>query len=429
MKSEDEIKFWQVERRSPVSALDKLFMFIIVLGSALTKTSLFPLTLSGISVADILIACALIFLFIRFSLRGFRFQFHPVLCYIPLFWLWTLLGSLFLITAIPYFSIEEFGLSFLKLSFYGLAAIFILFFLKDSGINVIRRIVLNVLLLNAFIAIYIYVVMLFEIDLPYQFFWYGQSESARLMFAAYYRDTHFVVAKGFFSEPSMLGIFQSMGLAFLHLLPHPRVKMFGWKDGIVIMSILLTFSLSAYFLMASTLLLYLLKHRMFQLRSVIVLISTILLLSMVLPFFTIFQTAITHRLVNVFQLLDISANSRLFGSWEIALKAMTMSDSLLFGVGLGNLSVFYEIMTPALRFISSLEGGEGWNILAYVLGTTGVVGFTILILMILNLIKRNPFLGTIFLAYTFATGALLEASFWVFYSLYSFPDLQNRINK
>lgn len=413
-------------KQTSVHIFDKVLVWGIIGGAALSKSELLPTTLPGVSVSDALLACVACFILINFFMGKFNFVSHRGLHYLFILWMYALVSGLFLFLLAPFwFSEIEFVKSFAKLSFYGIIAALLIPYFRKISIDVIRSSLLNILALSALIAIYIYVVMTLEINLPYKFFWYGQPE--HYIFNTYYRSTGFIVARGFFSEPSTMGIFMNLGLAFLYFSPNSHIKINNWKHAIVILSILLTFSLTSYFLLALNLFLFLLKHKKIQLRTLFIFSIIIILLICVTPFFKMFQEAITHRLfTKVFLGLDDSTTYRLLGSWEIPLKIM--NDSPIFGVGIGNLDVASSRINYQLKF-EGMIGKQGFNIFAYVLGTMGIGGLSIFVLFIANLFIRNPVAGTIFLASMFATGTFLGAPFWIFYCLFTIPSSKKKMEK
>lgn len=403
-------------RQVSTHTLDKILVWCILGGAALSKSELLPLILPGVSIGDVLLALASCFILIRFSMGKFKLVSHRGLFYCFCLWLCAFTGGVFLfMSPPPYFCELEFIKSFAKLSFYMIVATLLINYLRKVSGDIIYNCVLNILLISGLIAIYIYVVMALKIEIPYDFFWYGQPEHR--ITNSFYRATGFVVARGFFSEPSTMGIFMNLGLAFLYFSPNSHIRISTWKHSIVVLSILLTFSLTSYFLLAINIFLYLLKHKNIQLRPLFIFSIIIILLVCLTPIFEFFREAVIHRLFNkVFLGLDNSTMARLFGSWELPLKVM--NDLHILGVGIGNLDTASSGMNYELMF-EDMRGRQGYNIFAYVLGTMGIIGFGIFILFIADLIFGNPRVGIVFLASMFTTGTFLEPSFWIFYCLFT----------
>ena len=205
-------------KRASVSTFDKFFLFSIIFGGVtLTKLALLPGVIDGVSIADGLCACVVMILISRMLIvkASFSFHYYRGLNYALLLCFWAITGALFLNIASPFdFSETEFAKSFAKLNFYVILSIFLNSYFRKFPNNAIHNIVLSVLLVNALVAIYIFIVMTFKIDLPYEFFGYGPREKINIG-NVYYRTGGFVVARGIFEEPSLLGIFQSLGLSFL----------------------------------------------------------------------------------------------------------------------------------------------------------------------------------------------------------------------
>ena len=407
-----------------VRTLDKVFVWCIMMGAAFAKWYTVP----GISLGDILVASILIILITRLFMGNFSLKKYHSLLYVALLWFWALGGALFLINASPfYFSEEEFAKSFLKLSFYGISTVFLLSYLRKIPGNITRNLLLNVLMINALIAIYIYLVMAFELSLPYKFFWFNQPE----YISSYYRGTDIVVARGIFNEPSLLGVFQNLGLAYLLFSHNSKLKLFDWKYLIIILSILLSLSYIAYSLLVLNLVLYLVREKKIYLRSVItnlLLLVTLITVVATLMIPQVLEKGVVSRTFKIFYGMDDSANARILGSWEPALKFI--KDSPFFAAGLGNFDIAQIGIGSTFRYMSIFDEPEqGFNIFAYVLGTLGVVGFCIFILFITDLIIHARLTGIVFVAAMFASGNFLDPSFWIFYCLFTIHTRRKKMAK
>ena len=398
-------------KQASVHILDKVLVWCIIMGASLAKWYTIP----GISLGDILVACILIILIIRLFMGNFSLKKYRSLLYVALLWFWAFGGALFLINASPfYFSEEEFAKSFLKLSFYGIATVFLVSYFRKVPSDITRNLLLNVLMLNALIAVYIYLVIDFELSLPYKFFWFNQPE--HLISSTYYRATGIVVARGIFNEPSFLGIFQNLGLAYLFFSHNSKLKLLDWKYLIIIFSILLTLSYAAYSLLVLNLFL-LIRGKKFYLGTVINLLLLIALITVIVILIhpSILEEVIVSRTFKMLNGMDDSSNARILGSWEPALKFI--KDSPFFAAGLGNFDIAQISIDSPFRYMVG-EQQQGWNIFAYILGTLGVVGFGIFILFIADLIIHAYPAGIVFVATMFASGNFLDPSFWIFYCLF-----------
>jgi len=401
------------EIKTPIH--EKIFIWILVGGAAFSHAQFI---IQGVSLADLFFACSLVICFLSLSMNGSLHYIPRCSIYIILLLIWALIGGLLADSASFFaFSKTEFVRSFVKLSFYGIGAVLLSSYIWKIEIDVIGKTVLNILTFNALIAIYIYIAMSFPIGLPYKFFWFRQGGP---LTAGYFGgfESGLVRARGIFSEPSSLGIFQTLGLTFLYFKSHAIANKLNWKYAAIIISILLTFSLSAYFLFGVMLIFFILKLRHFKQLFSYTLIIVLTLLFLATIMYNSFQETIVTRLISVFQGKDNSATVRLIATWEASIATINISP--IFGSGLGNLESTIPAIGSGLKYKSILtENSQGWNILAYVLGTMGIVGLFIFGLFIVNLIGRTPAAGTVFLCSMFATGRFLDPIFWIFYILFS----------
>lgn len=183
-------------------------------------------------------------------------------------------------------------------------------------------------------------------------------------------------------------------------------------------SILLTFSLTAYGLLAAVLLLA--TPRLFggstrRLRSLLwvaVALGGVLLLP---PVSRTLDRAVVLRGTMLLQGRgDSSARLRLLESWTMAL-AMAR-DSPMLGAGLGN---FEQGLFAVMKDLPEREllGPEtqGWNVLAHVLAVTGAVGFVLFLLFLAQLVPGRAPLAALFLLGCFVQGSFLAAPFWVYW--------------
>jgi hypothetical protein len=385
----------------------RLFIWLVVGGGAFSSTVIIP----GISLADAFFLCSfticLLYVFVQGSIR-----IHSWFIYIVLLLLSAIIGGWVNGYSESTFSELEFMKSLTKLSFYGIGSLFLAVYVEKINITCIGRVILNILTFNAVIAIYIFVAMLTPENLPYEFFWFWQQGPVT---AGYFgsNESGFVRARGIFSEPSNLAIFQTMGLAFLYFKTRILNK-FSWQYLIVLSSILLTFSMTGYFLLSILMVIF---YRQKLIRYMLLMSIVLTMIILFTPLGDAFNDVILERFFSIIQGYDGSANARLFASWELPFKIVSISPA--FGAGLGNLESIFEILSHDLAYAELMEGRQGWNVLAYVLGTMGTIGFVIFVMFIVRLIVLNPLAGIIFVLFMFASGRFLEPLLWIYYVLYS----------
>lgn len=346
------------------------------------------------------------------------------------FWAWALLGGVVRSMETPFgFSRLEFAKSFAKLTFYGLVAVLAAWGLRRAAPERLREVLLTLLAVNAGVAILLYVAMLLWPQLPYERFLPGTVPSAYYFEQLWFGDRPpglveppvLLRARGLSNEPSHLGYIQAMGLGFLLLGRRVGPPRLGLRLALVVLSILLTFSLTAYFLL--TVVLLLASPRLitaFRRRPRAVILPAALLgVALLLP--TAAQTlhrAIVVRTARILEgKVDVSSRLRLVESWAIAFRIVR--DSLVVGTGLGN----FETGLAAVR--EDIPGSavpdaetQGWNVLAHVLAVTGIVGLLLFLLFLAQLVPRGPALAALFFLGCIVQGSFLASPFWACWVAY-----------
>jgi len=386
----------------------------------------------GVAVADLLLAASAL----GVAVAAFRLRQAPSwprwATSLAMFWAWAILGGVLRSMRTPFgFSKLEFAKSFAKLTFYGIVAVLVAWGVKRAAPERLREVLLTLLAVNAGLAILLYAAMLIWPQLPYDRFLPGTLPSAYYFEQLWFGDRPpgsleppvFLRARGLSSEPSHLGYIQAMGLGFL-LLGRRDPPRLGLRLALVVLSILLTFSLTAYALLATVLLLA--SPRLvtgFRRRPRAVLLAgTLLGVVLLLP--PVAQTLYHSIVVRATRLLegkvDVSARLRLVESWAMAFRMAR--DSPVVGTGLGN----FETGLAAVR--EDLPGREllgretqGWNVLAHVLAVTGSVGLLLFLLFLVHLVPRGPALAALFFLGCMVQGSFLAAPFWVCWVVYLDP--------
>jgi hypothetical protein len=353
---------------------------------------------------------------------------------LALFWAWALLGGVVRSLGTPFgFSRLEFAKSFAKLTFYGIVAVLVVWGLRRTAPERLREVLLTLLAMNAGLAILLYAAMLLWPQLPYDRFLPGSLPSAFYFEQLWFGERPpgpprelpvLLRARGLSSEPSHLGYVQAMGLGLLLLGRRGGTPRLGLRLPLVVLSILLTFSLTAYALLASVLLLASPRLLTALRRSprAALLGGAFLGVALLLP--PVAQTLHRAIVVRTTRLLhgdvDDSSRLRVVGSWEMAFRMAR--DSPVVGAGLGN----FETGLAAAR--EDLPGGErlgpetqGWNVVAHILAVTGAVGLFLFLLFVAQLVARGPALFALFFLGCIVQGSFLAAPFWVCWVAYLEP--------
>lgn len=344
-------------------------------------------------------------------------------------WAWAAMGGLVHILAeSDPFSAAEFAKSLAKFSFYAVAAVVLALVLRHVPRSAPVHIVLTAFAVAGAIAVAVYLAMFLRVPLPYQAMWGHGPEAAYFSDFWWFGGAHearrvFLRAQGLTSEPSRLGYLQSMALAYVLLKPSPRVH-FGLRLAVILLSLLLTFSLTAYVFLAPILALVAYDRlrsgqlRM-QRRALVVAAGLLLLLAPAAP--TVYSTIVVRAMRSVSGAGDLSSFLRVQGNWKMTYYLLETNP--LVGVGLGN----FDIVAWDLRaFI--FEGHlieketQGWNVFAYVLATMGAPGLLLLVALLVSAFRNHGRMALPFFLGMFADGTFLGAAYWVFFALYTADD-------
>lgn len=422
----------RLSRAKVKSKSESLLLWLFLFGATLHKAQLLPnSSLRGVAVADALLGLVVVIIAARVMLRagGPRLDGGNIL--LGLLVVWAGIGGLVTQIVNPAFDPVEFGKSFLKLSYYAAAVQILIPYMREVGSDRTRSVVQSVLLFNAVIGLYVFVVQKTAVPWPVDFLWYGLPEDAYK--TSFYRIGHFVVLRGHFSEPAAFASWQALGLAYLYSTDsasrsHRRGTL---VRGIVILSMILTMSLTSVAFLALLVMLFLMRPgNRTALRTTgavaacaalgIMIFVTVGLThsNAVAGLATPFWTAFGERLMALARLEDNSSAARLIGSWHAA--GIGLVQSPLVGIGLGQYDIYLRYYQSPLPFRQELiSSGGGWNSLAYVAGSLGLIGLMVFLLYVMRLLALNWRLGVVFFAYLFAGGSWLEVPFWVYYALFA----------
>lgn len=252
--------------------------------------------------------------------------------------------------------------------------------------------------------------------LYYERRWFGDASPEGL------RHDVFARAQGLASEPTRFGFLQALALGAL-LLRRPA-PLPGAAEALVALGALASFSLAAYALLGLVALLFgaglaRAGRGALRRRAGLGLLALALLASLP-PLGPTLRRAVLGRVEKIAQGgLDSSASLRVSGGWALA-GAMAAAHPVT-GVGLGHFDLSVGAWRETLPDAHLLGGGviQGWNALAYVLGTTGLLGLLAFVYLCWRVLRAQPLAAPVFVLGLFADGSLLAPAFWVFLALYA----------
>jgi hypothetical protein len=252
--------------------------------------------------------------------------------------------------------------------------------------------------------------------LYYERRWFGDASPEGL------RHDVFARAQGLSSEPARFGFLQALALGAL-LLRRPA-PLPGAAEALVALGALASFSLAAYALLALAALLWgarLARAGASRLRRRAALGAlALLLLASVPPLGPTLRRAVVGRIEKMAQGgLDSSAWMRVSGGW--ALAGAMAAEHPATGVGLGHFDLSVGAWRERLPAAHLLGGGviQGWNALAYVLGTTGLLGLAAFLHLCWRALRAQPLAAPVFVLGLFADGSVLAPAFWILLALYA----------
>jgi hypothetical protein len=412
----------------PPRPFPSVLIALPIAGVALGQRFVLP----GTSIADLTLAAATV-ISLGYLAREVRAVGWPRLPrwtrWVAALWAWGAAGGLVhILSESNPFSPAEFAKSLAKFSFYAVAVVVLALVLRHVPRSTPPQIALTAFAVAGAVAVAVYVAMFLRVPLPYQAMWGHGPEAAYFSDFWWFGGAHearrvFLRAQGLTSEPSRLGYLQSMALAYVLLKPSPRIH-FGLRMAVILLSLLLTFSLTAYLFLAPILALVAYDRlRSGQLgmrrRALVVAAGLLLLLAPAAP--TVYSTIVVRAMRSVSGAGDLSSFLRLQGNWKMTYYLLETNP--LVGVGLGN----YDIVAWDLRaFI--FEGHlieketQGWNVFAYVLATMGAPGLLLLVALLVSAFRGRGRLVVPFFLGMFADGTFLGAAYWVFLALYTADD-------
>lgn len=409
----------------PRRRFPQAWMALPIAGVALGQRFVLP----GASIADLMLA-AFTALGLAHLARVARETGRPSLPpwskWLLALWVWALVGgAVHVLSGTEIFSLLEFWKSLAKLSFYAVAVVVLALALRDLPPTVPARMVLTAFAATGALAIVLYVAMLLGMPVLFRLLWGHGPASAYFSDQAWFggrQEAHhmFLRAQGVASEPSRLGYLQCMALAYLLLRPGAGVRL-GLRLALIVVSLLLTFSLTAYALLAPIVALTLLtqwraRHLKPRRRGLVLAAAVMILLLPLAP--TIYKTVVVRAMRSLTGAGDASSFLRVQGNWKMAYQLLETSPVV--GVGLGNFDVVAWDMR-AFLFDGYLVGKDtqGWNVFAYVLATLGVPGLLLLLGMLVSAFRDRARLALPFVLGMFADGTFLGAAYWVFFALYT----------
>jgi hypothetical protein len=411
------------------SSTPRALLWLPVAGVALGQPFLVP----GISIADLCLGGFLVLALIVLR-RGPWPPLPPWAPWLAAFCAWALIGGAWLVArGEPGFSVLEFAKSASKLLFYSAAAVLLALVARGEPEERLQRVMLWSFAVAAGVAVALYAAMVAHVPharelacgetVPcnaayyYERRWFGDSSPRGL------QEDVFARAVGLASEPSRLGLLMSLALGYLLLGGRGAWRRPG-ALALIAAAALLSFSLAGYALLFPVLALALLRllgqGGGTRRRAAVTVLAVVLLAAVLPPVRATLAGPIGRRAQRLLSGHggDESARLRVVGSWDMAL--LLVERHPVAGVGLGHFDLRVPEIRARLPWGAALDDRvQGWNVLAYVLATTGTVGLVLFVLVCYRALRPRPALGLIFLLGMFADGTVLGPAFWVFLALYA----------
>lgn len=281
----------------------------------------------------------------------------------------------------------KYGISnFIKIFYYQLYVVSMYNFILERRLKESVLKWLNVFaIFSIVIGVYISTVLIFNLDLPYEFIWrFTRTDASSYIYRG---SENLVRMRSVFSEPAHIGYFLNLVLA-LNLFVSKKLETYFYNI-IIIFGIMITFSYASIGVMSIILLIkssmYLMKLKRESL-DIKMLIPAIVLLVSVYYFRGFLYETLIVRTSDIIQGEDGSFTYRIFYSWYY------INDNIVLGNGLGH--------TPPIQ-----------NIYAYMISDLGVVAFVVSILFTMKLLLLNIGIGVTFIALNFQKGGYLSPAF------------------
>lgn len=331
------------------------------------------------------------------------------------------------------FSREQFLRSAAKLLLYAASTLLVHALGRLAGSAAATARVLQAFALAGALGLALYGALLADLPLPaslacgdhtttcsalyYERRWFGDASPAGLQHDVFPR------AQGLASEPTRFGYLQAMALGLLALGGAASEGRGRVGSLLVAASAVLSFALAPWALLLAVALLALprLRRARGAPRAAGLGLLLVALLLALPPVRAGFEHAVLGRLQRLAMgQQDSSAALRVVGSWRLATRLA--AERPLTGVGLGNFDVAVVAWRDEFEERVFLEGEiQGWNALAHVLGTTGLLGAAAFLALLGAALRGSPPRLALFALSLFADGAVLSAPFWVFLALYALP--------
>lgn len=307
------------------------------------------------------------------------------------------LGSIFLLLGIvfansyiqirinPFFSFNTLIIYSAKIVVYIFSLCCTFNIIRDNALEKkLFKIISILTLITLAIAIYIYIVQTFRLNLPYEFFWkYTRTDKASYTF----RGSSLIRMRGLSSEPAYFGGVLSLILA-INYFNSFEFRMKKSIEILLLICSILSFSFSVLPIVIMIVFFNLYKkYQLSFLQEKWFAFAVIGIVGLVVLLYDKFATAFFHRFITIINSQDGSASSRLLGSWAYIKYPFV-------GNGIGQ--------TPAI-----------WNNYAYVFSDLGIVPFFLSILATLFLCKRNIFFGVYLVVISFQKGGYLSYYYWL----------------
>lgn len=276
----------------------------------------------------------------------------------------------------------------IKIFFYHTFILLTYKFITQQEIeNRLLKIINIFAVISIIIGLYISVVLIFDLPMPYEFLW-TFTRTDRFSYTLR-RTSSIIRTRSVFSEPAHFGYFLNIILS-INLFSRKSYRMPYLYSTFLIIGIIASLSYSSIVVLMIILTLFSIKYfasnngDLLTIKSVVILILVLFTAYILRDF--LYQ-AVYIRTIDILTGNDGSFTNRIFSSWTYL-----NSENILFGNGLGH--------TPNIQ-----------NVYAYLLSDLGLVPFVFSIYFTYRLVKYNYGLGISFMLLNFTKGGYLSPVF------------------
>ena len=374
----------------------------LLFGSVAISYHVFP----GVSIAQLVWALSAA---IVVCMHPFMSQ--PILRYFGVFVFAGLFSTLTGLIFAPVFGYYEALISSGNLLFYFICSLVLGAYLSKQGYERISKIASMLILFLSFTALFQYIYVVAIGGTPAVFDWPGHFIGNPYGWSL---RGHFRAA-GIFGEPSWLGLYLVLLLAYITIKPPNKWPLAPLIFGSL--AIAVSFSAGAYALLG-VLCIFQLPRIIRNMRRRRLWCLVFIFCGLGLIFGAVIQEVVVMRFDPSTLISEGSGRDRLVGSWEMAFTALR--EFSFAGVGLGNLDLFYEHVRGELKWKANPRGMVA-SAFAYVLATTGIIGILAFLYAVWKTYCKARrqysvlvYMAVFWLTFLLLWNMVLSVAFWLF---------------